>query len=245
MHEQPRALDVAQEARPQPVTLVGALDEPGDVGQHEALFFAHRDHAQARLERGEGVVGDLGVRGREARDERGLAGVGEAHQADVGEQLQLQPQPALFAGLARVGAARGAVGGAGEAGVAAAAAPSASRHPALAGRGEVEQPLAALFLEKDRPDRHADEGVFAFAPVAVRAFPVAAALAAEFAVVAEGQERVQVLGGLQHDVAAVAAVAARRAAPRDVLLPAEGNAAVAAVAGLHPDFGLVNEHVSA
>ena len=43
------------------------------------------------------------------------------------------------------------------------------------------------------------------------------------------------------DVAAVAAVAAVRAAARDVLLPPEADAAVAAVAALHVDLGLIEE----
>ena len=42
----------------------------------------------------------------------------------------------------------------------------------------------------------------------------------------------------------MAAIAARRTAPRDVLLPPKCDAAVAAVAALHQDFGFINKHGS-
>ena len=48
--------------------------------------------AEIRRQRRERVVGDLRPRRGDARDQRRLAGVGEADQADVGEQLQLEPQ---------------------------------------------------------------------------------------------------------------------------------------------------------
>src|SRR4029077_13641260 len=41
---------------------------------------------------------------------------------------------------------------------------------------------------------------------------------------------------------AIASVPARRPAARNVLLPAEGQAAVPAVSGFHPNFGFVSKH---
>ena len=71
---------------------------------------------------------------------------------------------------------------------------------------------------------------------------MASALRLVFGIEAEVHQRVVALAGLHDDVAALAAVAARGAAARDELLPAEGHAAVAAVAGFDPDFGFVDEH---
>jgi hypothetical protein len=59
--------------------------------------------------------------------------------------------------------------------------------------------------------------------------------------VAEIDQGVEVLVGLQPDVAAVAAVAAVGTAQRNELLAAEGDAAIAAVAGGHGDFSFVDE----
>ena len=51
----------------------GALDEAGEVGHHELGVVAQAHHAEVGLEGGEGVVGDLGLGGRDGGDERGLA----------------------------------------------------------------------------------------------------------------------------------------------------------------------------
>jgi hypothetical protein len=58
---------------------------------------------------------------------------------------------------------------------------------------------------------------------------VAAGIGAKLAVEAEAQERVFVDGGNDGDAAALAAIAAGRAAARDKLLAPEGNTAAAAV----------------
>jgi hypothetical protein len=70
---------------------------------------------------------------------------------------------------------------------------------------------------------------------------VAAALGAMFGIKTELQQRVLVHGRHQEDVAAMSAIAAGRAAARDVLLPPERHAAVAAVAGFHQDARLVEK----
>ncbi len=56
--EQPAALDVGEELVAEPGALGGALDQPGDVGEHE-LAVVDVDRAEHRLERRERVVGDL------------------------------------------------------------------------------------------------------------------------------------------------------------------------------------------
>ena len=79
--------------------------------------------------------------------------------------------------------------------------------------------------------------------MAIGAFPMAPAFGAKLTVVAVAQKRVVVRVRFDVDVAAVPAIAARWAAARNELLPAEGHAAVSAVASLHQDFGFVNKHV--
>ena len=89
---------------PRPGAEVRALNQARHVGDDEGLLIrllAHGDHAEVGFEGGEGVVGDLGLGGGDAGDERGLAGIGVADQADVGQQLQLQPVIALLAGAAQ------------------------------------------------------------------------------------------------------------------------------------------------
>ena len=65
---------------------------PGTSATTKLRSSLEADDAEVRRQRGERVVGDLRPRRGDARDQRRLAGVGEADQADVGEQLQLEPQ---------------------------------------------------------------------------------------------------------------------------------------------------------
>ena len=111
VHEHLRPLEVPQELVPEAVAAVRAFDQPGHVGDDEAAVVAQADDAQVRRQRRERVVGDLRPRRRDARDERGLARVGEADQADVGEQLQLEAEILHLARLARLHLARRAIGG--------------------------------------------------------------------------------------------------------------------------------------
>ena len=84
------------------------------------------------LERGERVVGDLRRGAREPREQRGLAGVRQADEADVGEQAQLELEPAFLAGEAPLGEGRGLPGRRGVVLVAAPAGAAAREHRALA-----------------------------------------------------------------------------------------------------------------
>src|SRR6267142_4612231 len=71
---------------------------------------------------------------------------------------------------------------------------------------------------------------------------MAAAIGFEFAVVAITEKRVVVEVGFEVDTAAMAAVAARGAAARNVFFATESHTAIAAVAGLHKYFGFINKH---
>ena len=130
----------------------------------------------------------------------------------------------------------------GEARVAASAASAARHHDALVGMREVVHQFAGDFVVNDGADRNLQDDVFALAAGLVGAFAVTSALGLVFGIEAEVDQRVVALAGFHDDVAAVAAVAAGGPAARHELLAPEGHAAVAAVAGFHPNFGFVNEH---
>ena len=61
--QQSVAFNVAEEAQPESTTVAGALDNPRDVGHDERAIVAPADDAQVRLQRGEGIVGDLRLGG--------------------------------------------------------------------------------------------------------------------------------------------------------------------------------------
>ena len=103
---------------------------------------AEAHHAEVGFERGEGVVGDLGLGRAHRGDEGGLPGVREPDERGVGHELQLEPQPVLLAVLALLGEAGARRGVREEAGVAATAPTAVGRQPAVAVAHEVGEQLA-------------------------------------------------------------------------------------------------------
>ena len=103
--EDPCPLDVAQERVAEPRAAAGALDQAGHVGDRRPalVLVTEVQDAEVRFERRERVVGDLGGRGGEGGEQRRLAGVRQAHEPDIGDEAQLEPQPVLLARLALLG----------------------------------------------------------------------------------------------------------------------------------------------
>ena len=88
MHDECRTLDVAQELMAQALALARTLDKAGDIGNDIGVL-AGTHHTQVGHERGKRIVGDLGSGGTHARDKRGFAHRGEAHERGIGHELHL------------------------------------------------------------------------------------------------------------------------------------------------------------
>ncbi len=241
------ALDVAEELDAEAGAEVGAFDEAGHVGDGEAELVggvADLDDAEVGLEGGEGVVGDLGAGGGEARDQRGFADVGEADEAGVGEEAELEAEGAFVAGAAELVLAGGLVGTGREVLIAAAAATSAGDDDLVVGGGEVVDELAGGVVVEDGADGDVEGDGLAAVAGHVGAEAVAAALALPLGVEAEMDEGVVREGRAHEDVAAVTAVAAGGTAAGDEFFTAKGHGAVAAIAGFDADAGFIDEHLA-
>ena len=193
------------------------------------------------MERGEGVVGDLGARVADGGDEGGLARVGHAQQAHVGQHLQFQLEAAALARPAGGFLARRTVDGALEAQVAKAAVAALGDHDLLARRQQLEQHVARLGVADDGAHRHLQRDVVAGCAEHVRAHAVLAAPGLVPARVAKVDQRVQVGVGHREHVAAAPTVAAVGSAEFLEFLVAEGHAAIATIAGGNVDERFVNE----
>src|SRR6266542_3697199 len=239
VHQHGGARQVAQEAVAEALALGGPRDQARNVGEHEVAA-VHAHHPEHRLQRGEGVVGDLGAGGGGARHDARLAGVGEADQADVGEQPQLQPQAALLPGLAALVEVRDAPAGR-QGGVAAPAAPAPGGHEAGAGGGEIGE-QAAILVADHGADRHGQEAVGAVGALAVVALAVGALAGALVRVEVVLDQGRHAGVGRQYHVPAVTAVATVRPTPGPVLLTVERGDPVAPATCRHLESGLVYEH---
>ena len=109
MQKHAAALDMAEEMIAEAEALMGALDQPGNIGEHEFAAVAG-DDAELRMQGREGIVGDLRLGGGDRGEEGRFAGVGQTDEAGVGDELQPQPDRALLARLAGIGAARRLIG---------------------------------------------------------------------------------------------------------------------------------------
>ncbi len=237
VHQHSGALDVGQEVVPEAGATARALDQPGDVGDHELAVQGPLcpergvEHAQHRRERREGVVGDLRRRAGEARDQRGLARVRQPHEADIGQQLQLQLEPPFLAGQPTLGEPRRLPGRGGEALVAlATAASSGRRRPLAVGQQLPVAPRELLGLLLGCRDlgsrRDADVERLPVGAVAKRTFAMPAPAGPEVAAPAERLQVAQGLVAQEHDVPAAPPVAAVGPPAGDHRFTAEAHAAV-------------------
>ena len=232
MQEEARALGVPEELMPQALALGGAGNESRQVRDDEGAVHVHTHDAELGRRGRERVVGDLRRRRADARDERRLAGVRKADDTDVGEELQLESQPAAVSGTSQIRLARRAVGGRREARI----------PPAPTGARLDEDPLARAGEIAQRLVTFAEGQVVATGAMAVRALAVLAALRLVMALVVIVEEGGQRGIGFEPDTAAVTTVAAVGATIRDVFFTTEADAARAAVTAFDEDFDLVDEH---
>src|SRR5690606_38781967 len=120
-------------------------------------------------------------------------------------------------------------------GIAAPAPPTPRHHHRVSRLHQVAQNLTPLRVPHHRPRRNVEHKVTTGAPRAVRALTVLPALRLVVLAIAVVQERAELRVGLDHHIAALAAAAARGAAPRHTLLAAERLRPRAARPGHHLD----------
>ena len=144
------------------------------------------------------------------------------------------------AGQSRLGEAGHLTGGGGEVHVAPAA-PAALAEDKRLLVAHVLDDLAALGIPDQRAPGDPDHKICAVLAAAAGTLAVHAVAGHVFALVAEVHQGGHIIVHLQNDGAAPAAVTAVRTAGGHIFLPVEGYHAVAAVARLDGDAGLIDE----
>src|SRR6185436_18480462 len=241
VEQQSGSLQVLEESDPEARALCGALDQPRDVGHHEALVRSDVHHAQVRMQCGEGIVRDTWSRRRDSADQRRLPRVWQAEEPHVREQFQLESQLALLPRMPLGRLARRAVRAALEPLVAKTALAAESDQHACGGLREVAQLFLGVHVVERRAHRYYDFPVCAALAAAVAAAAGLAVARLEAALVPKVRERIE--PGVRDDIyaAAVTAVAAVRAAKGHELFAAKAHLAPTTVAGLDLDARFVHE----
>ncbi len=233
VHEYVCPLEVGEERVPQPDAVGGAFQEPRDIRDRQLALTVELDRAEVGRECRERVVGDLGRGVGDAAQERRLAGVREAQERRVADHLEAQVELGRLAVLTDLRSARRLADRGREATIASPAATAPRDHDARPRVREIrDRQLAARVVDLGA-ERHVHDRVTAAPARLAASFAVHAALTPQVALEAERREIAHVGIGEQHDIAAVSAIAAVGPALGHELLAPEGDAAVAAPAGLH------------
>jgi len=241
-HQQdPGSFDVAEELMAQPLPVACPLDQPRNVGQHHLEPIIHPHHAEVRLEGREGIVGDLRLGRRDAADERRFPDVREADDGNVGHQLELEPEPPLFAVLALLGERRRPSLVAQKPRVASATLPCLRCEPAVTMVEKIGQRLSARMIEHDGTLRDLDLEVAPPGAVTIAATAMHATLTFAMRMIPKREQRRHISIGNEPDRAPVTAIAAIRAPLRHVGFAPKRNTARATITALDVDVALVDE----
>src|SRR5690348_4078923 len=131
MQQQLRPLNVPEKSIAQTRARMRAFYQTRYVGNHKRTKISEINHAEVRFQRRERVVGDLRTGRGNSRDESRLARVWETCQTNIGKQLQLELQFALFATAAALVITRRTIRRAGEVSVAKATAAATRSEPTI------------------------------------------------------------------------------------------------------------------
>jgi len=193
------------------------------------------------MQRGEWIVRDLRARVGDRGDQRGLACVRHAEQADIGEHFQLELELLLFAGVAGCLLPRRTIDRALEAHVAEATIAALGDHHHLAGLEQLVQDFAGFGIGQDRAHGHLQHDVVGGGTEHVGAHAVFAALGFMATRETVIDQRVEVR--IRERIHMPAATAVTTVGPAEflVLFVPERDAAVPAVACGDVDEGFVDE----
>jgi hypothetical protein len=225
------SLDVFEEPEAQTSAFGCPLDNPRDVRDDKCSVDAERHDAQVRDQRRKRVVGDLGARTGNRRDESTLADVWEAHDANVCEELEDEPDLLTLARRAGLGAARGAVIGRRELDIPTPAFATLGDDELGARLMEVGEQGVALLVVDLGAYGDLDPYVPACLAELVLAPAILAALGANDPAVAKIEQRGESIVCHQDDAPSASSIASRGAAERDELLSSKRDGTVPTVAG--------------
>ncbi len=241
VHEEIGPLDVTEELVAQSVTGVCPLDQTGNIGHDEILVF--RDHgSQVGVLGRERIVGDLGMCAGDAGQQGGFARVGQSDQTDVGDDLQLQDDPVLFAGMSLLALSRSPVGRRLEVSVAVTSTATPPHDHFIARSLEVAEYVTTVAVADQGSRGDFDHEILAPATESIGTLAVVAPRRPPVPLMGKVRKVGVTLCRPDHHVTASAAVAAIRPAPRRILLPTEAHAAVASGSPANINGHSVDEH---
>ena len=232
---------MTKESQTESFTLRGALDDTRDICHHKRLAVTIADDAQRGFHRGERIVSYLRTRIRQSRYQSRFTSIGEAHQSDIREQLQLEDDGHLLHRLTRLGIARRLVGCRAELEIAESASSAFQQHDLLTVVGDVADVLARLRIIDHRTAGHVDIDILAIGAVTLVAPAVPAVLGEDMTLVFQMEQGPVVMVAAQDDTATLATVTAVRSPVGIVLHVAQVHRPFAALTRAAHDLHIIYE----
>jgi len=242
VHDQADPLDVSEKVETKTRTSRGASDEPRDVSHRHALIQGEIKDPQIGDESGERIIGDLRLRRSQGPQKGGLTGIGNPHQPDVGQELQLQEERSLLARPSLLGDPRRAARGRSKGRVAPAPSPAAGHQDLLPVFREVPEEPPRLLVRNHRTKGNPDDDIRPVTTALLLPLSVAPVWCPILLLVFRIEEGPHRSGGFHIHAASPSAVPSVRPAPGDVLFTPKADAAFSALARSNLDPGNINEH---
>ena len=242
MNDNVCALDVAQKSVAKPGAEMRAFNQAGNIGKDEVLIVKHH-RSQIRLQRREGIIGDLGLGVAHDRKQGRFPGIRKTDKRHVGEQFKFKRQPAFAAGLALFRHARRLIGRGLEARVSASAASTGRRNHLLLVANQIGDQSAGFGVAHDCAWRHADDKRLGIGAGLVARTAFAASFGFEMDPLAKVVKRIEVGVGFHDHIAAASAAATRWSAASHIFLAAKRHHAVATLAARYKYLDFINQHI--
>jgi hypothetical protein len=240
-----RPFHMAKELNPQAGPCMSALDQPWNIGHDKGFSPAVLDHTQVWRQCGEWIICDFGSGGGHRRDQRGFSGIGEADQAHVGQQFELEPDDSLAAGFSRLRKPGGLMRGGPKAMVSPSTAAALQQDVPLARLDKIFDQVAGIGVVNEGSCGDFDDEIFTIFTGLAFSLSGSSIPGPEQPPMPERIEGAPAIRGFQDHIAAPAPVPAVRSAAGNEPFAPETHASAAAVAGLGSDDRLVNELHSA
>ena len=231
-HEHLGALDMAHELVAEPGSLVGILDDAGNIRNPEARKLLGQHHrADDGPERREVIGRDFRVSGGDFAQQGGFSGTGEPDQPHIGQEGKIEPEAHILAGLAGGKFARRLMRGGFKMQITDAALSAFRREQLLSVMQNFAEFAARLFVLHACPERNGNLDVAPIRAMLIASAPGTAVGGAAFRRIVNGDERIDILITHQVNVTAPTPIAAVRTAFGLELFTPEGIGTIAAGTG--------------
>jgi hypothetical protein len=231
MNQDTAALDVAQKGIAQAGSQMSPFNQTGDIRQDQLILVIEIDYTQIWFKSGEGIIGDFGFGIGNCSQQAGFSRVGHAHDSDIRDQFQFQPQDFFFPGLAFFSCLWSLVTRVHEVRISPASPPAFADDQSLAFFHQVTEELTRSFIKDNRSGWNLDNTVFSIPTGLVVDTALFPFFRVEPGLVLEGIQGVHMRVDLEDEIPSTTAITTIGAAPGNKFFPVEVDHAIPALAG--------------